>query len=108
MRVSGLFCVLFGGVFPYFFPLQVQNVLDIGFHAGGAGLFLWLAAGASVVLSYCVKGPSVPFLLDIRRGIVGGGGVSRFGGRLAHPAGGFRRDFCRYLRNFYIFLGKAL
>ena len=34
--------------------------------------FLWLAAGASVVLSYCVKGPSVPFLLDIRRSIVGG------------------------------------
>ena len=33
--------------------------------------FLWLAAGASVVLSYCVKGPSAPFLLDIRRGIVG-------------------------------------
>ena len=47
-------------------------------------------------------------LLDIRRSIVGGGGVSRFGGRLAHPAGGFRLDFCHYLRNFYIFLGKAL
>ena len=32
----GFFFYLFTGDYPSIYPLQVQNVLDIGFHAGGA------------------------------------------------------------------------
>ena len=34
--VSGFFFCLFEAEYPLIDPLQVQNVLDIGFHAGGA------------------------------------------------------------------------
>ena len=36
---SRVFCLSAAIVFPLVFPLEVQNILNITFHAGGTGLF---------------------------------------------------------------------
>lgn len=61
--VPGFFFCFFAGEYPLIYPLQVQNVLDIGFHTRGA-LPLHLVGDVSVYVQGKGRGGVAQIALD--------------------------------------------